>query len=40
MAKEAILIDGKHYASLILDQLKKNVSYQKKENKSSLRQFF
>ncbi len=32
MAKEAILIDGKHYASLILDQLKKNVSYQKKEN--------
>ena len=32
MAKEAILIDGKNYASLILDQLKKNVSYQKKEN--------
>ena len=32
MAKEAILIDGKHYASLILDQLKKNVDYQKKEN--------
>jgi len=32
MAKEAILIDGKHYASLILDQLKKNVEYQKKEN--------
>ncbi len=32
MLKEAILIDGKYHASLILDKLKKNIDYQKKEN--------
>jgi methylenetetrahydrofolate dehydrogenase (NADP+)/methenyltetrahydrofolate cyclohydrolase len=35
MAKEAILIDGKYNANLILDQLKKNIEYQKKENNST-----
>lgn len=32
MKKKAILIDGKYRASLILDKLKKNIEYQKKEN--------
>ncbi len=32
MGKKAILIDGKYKANLILDQLRKNVAYQKKEN--------
>ncbi len=32
MIKEAILIDGKYHADLILEKLKKNIEYQKKEN--------
>ncbi len=32
MLKEAILIDGKYNADLILGELKKNIEYQKKEN--------
>lgn len=32
MLKEAILIDGKYHADLILEKLKKNIEYQKKEN--------
>ena len=32
MLKEAILIDGKYHANLILDHLKKNIDYQKREN--------